>query len=312
MGKNLDRYTIWKIGNEESNLKSILDLLGNDYNQSIKYLENSDVRDYEKTLNNKWINPDGSSELSIKEYEFKINSEKSNSKKVEYIYAKGLFETNLSEERAIVNGNILPRESRIFNHSCEACFIAINDAVYVVLKINSTDESRVRNKLMKYHSDTSSKNLWGTIKYHKVPDYLIDSEFFYWLLHKKDKVDEIQLENEKMRVLDISQVFQEDKYEIYTTHSMGEDILGSTSALSAFGESQKINKTGVIFVNEQIQIAGLVDTNSVFFIDIDQSNINSNKNDFVSIAIYIYTYLLPQLFEAWSSEKNKVYGMTRY
>ena len=304
MSKNVDRYTIWKIENEELNLEGVLDLLNKNYNQRIKYLENYEVDEYDKTLNNKWINPDGRNELVIKEYKENSDSKKNVPESTRYIYAKGLFETNLREERAIVNENVLPRESRVFNHSCETCFLEVSGGIYVVLKVNSTDESKVRNKLMKYRNSPEEKDMWGKVKYNKVDGYEIASEFFYWLLYKKDKVEEIRFDNEKIRVLDISQVLQEDKYELYKTHSMGEDILGSTSALSAFGESQKINKTGVIFVSEQFQIAGLLDMNSVFFIDNDKSSIDTNENEFVDFAIYIYTYLIPQLFKAWEKEKE--------
>lgn len=302
MSKNIERYTIWEIENESMNLDIILELLKKDYKQEIKYLQNHELSDIEKTLNNKWINPDAKDEILIKEYDAKLNFKNDDLKNIKYIYAKGLFETHLSEEKAIVKGHVLPRESRVFNHSCEACFLEVNAKIFVVLKVNSTDESKVRNKLMKYKE--GNKDLWGKVKYNKVPGFEISSKFFYWLLYKKDKVEEIQLDNEKIRVLDISQVLQEDKYEIYTTHSMGEDILGSTSALSAFGESQKINQTGVIFVNEEIQIAGLIDRNSVFYIDNDKSSINTNEDSFVSLAIYIYTYLIPQLFKAWKKEKE--------
>lgn len=304
MSKNIDRFTIWKIEKKELTLEKVLELLNKNYNQKIKYLDGYEIEENDKTLNNKWINPDGSNKLKIKNHKKNYDGNNNDLENIKYIYAKGLFETNLSEERAIVNGKVLPRESRVFNHSCEACFFEIKEAIYVVLKVNSTDESKVRNKLMKYRNDSNEKDIWGKVKYNKVDNYEIDSKFFYWLLYKKDKVEEIEFETEKIRVLDISQVLQEDKYELYTTHSMGEDILGSTSALSAFGESQKINKTGVIFVNQDVQIAGLLDINSVFFIDNDKSKIEINENEFVDFAIYIYTYLIPQLFKAWDEEKE--------
>ena len=248
-----------------------------------------DRNDNDKTLNNKWISPSGDNNLRIDEFHFKINEDsqekedkKEKDNKVKFIHATGLFETHLSEEKAIINGNILPRESRIFNHSCEACFVEINENMYVILKINSTDESKVRNKLMKY-KDGKNKNLWGKIKYHKVNGYELNSEFFYWLLYKKDTPEEIILESEKVRVLDVTQVSQKDKSEVYTTHNIGKDILGSTSALSAFGESQVITETGAVFINESFQIEGLVNNNSVFYVDLDKTDINSEGNNFICL-----------------------------
>lgn len=310
MRKNLDRFTIWHINKDGINLDEILKLLKKNYNQTISYLEKFDINDNDKTLNNKWISPSGDNNLRIDEFRFKINEDsqeedkKEKDNKVEFIHATGLFETNLSEEKAIINGNILPRESRIFNHSCEACFVEINENMYVILKINSTDESKVRNKLMKY-KDGKNKNLWGKIKYHKVNGYELNSEFFYWLLYKKDTPEEIILESEKVRVLDVTQVSQKDKSEVYTTHNIGKDILGSTSALSAFGESQVITETGAAFINESFQIEGLVNNNSVFYVDLDKTDINSEGNNFITNAMNIYYYLIPQLNKAWIKEKDE-------
>ena len=89
MSKNVDRYTIWKIENEELNLEGVLDLLNKNYNQRIKYLENYEVDEYDKTLNNKWINPDGRNELVIKEYKENSDSKKNVPESTRYIYAKG-------------------------------------------------------------------------------------------------------------------------------------------------------------------------------------------------------------------------------
>ena len=63
MSKNIERYTIWEIENESMNLDIILELLKKDYKPEIKYLQKHELSDIEKTLNNKWINPDAKDEI---------------------------------------------------------------------------------------------------------------------------------------------------------------------------------------------------------------------------------------------------------
>ncbi|KAB2304609.1 hypothetical protein [Staphylococcus epidermidis] len=85
MSKNIERYTIWEIENESMNLDIILELLKKDYKQEIKYLQKHELSDIEKTLNNKWINPDAKDEILIKEYDAKLNFKNDDLKNIKYI-----------------------------------------------------------------------------------------------------------------------------------------------------------------------------------------------------------------------------------
>ena len=58
--------------------------------------------------------------------------------------------------------------------------LEVNAKIFVVLKVNSTDESKVRNKLMKYKE--GNKDLWGKVKYNKVPGFEISSKFLLVVL----------------------------------------------------------------------------------------------------------------------------------
>ena len=50
---------------KELTLEKVLELLNKNYNQKIKYLDGYEIEENDKTLNNKWINPDGSNKLEI-------------------------------------------------------------------------------------------------------------------------------------------------------------------------------------------------------------------------------------------------------
>ncbi|MEZ2459290.1 hypothetical protein ACBR55_11985 [Salinicoccus roseus] len=302
--KNLARYIIWEINLENNDLEYLKGLLTLDYNQSISYLDEfEDLTPYDRTLQNKWTTPEGTQDFTVKSF---MLSNPENDLNVDYIHAKALFEKRLGPDKAIINGTPIPRESRVFNYSCDVCFLKFEERMYSVLKINKSDESRLRNVLFKKKGE-DNKNKWGELKYNNPHGYKLESDLFYWLLYKKDQTEEITFEDsKKYRVMDVSLMIQKDKLDTYTTHSIGEDVLGSTGALSSLGENQLINETQIGFVGDDTKIFSIIDNKSMFNLDVDDSylNVGEEEDEFIKNAMFLYTHLIPELKKAFQTEKD--------
>lgn len=319
MSSNTERYNIWEIIKDGMTLEGVLDLLKEDYKSPISYLVDHEISDFDKTFQNKWVDANGNNNIIISSFkdsdiyendelnESQTESDTNNDGCIRYIHVKAIFEKGLGEDKAIVRGNVLPRESRVFNRSCDVCFVEIESKIYIILNANVTDEPRIRNVLLNV-KDSTGKNRWGKIKYKNLMKYSLNSDFFYWLLYKKGSVKGINMiEGESIKVIDVSLVIQQDALESYTTHSIGVDILGSTSALSGFAENQIINKTGVVFVSDNVSLYTLIEDTGVFHVNKDETELNvrfSKENNFITTALYLYTYLIPSLIEALNTEKK--------
>ncbi len=320
MTNDTERFNIWQLTKEDITLEVVLELLKENYNCPISYLDSFELPELDKTFQNKWVDANGKDSITINTFKSKDIYEKDDeelSQTVEeidtdgyirYIHVKAIFEKGLGEEKAIVRGNVLPRESRVFNRSCDVCFIEISSKIYIVLNANVTDESRIRNVLLNI-KDSKGKNRWGKIKYKNVINYTLDSDFFYWLLYKNGSANGIRMINgEIVKVIDVSLVIQQDALESYTTHSIGVDILGSTSALSGFAENQIINQTGVVFVSDNVKLFSLIENTGVIHVNKGKTELNvkfSKDNDFLTTALYLYTYLLPNLLSTLENEKKQ-------
>ncbi|TDL33510.1 hypothetical protein EVU91_13085 [Macrococcoides bohemicum] len=297
MANDIERYSIWQLKNTNLNFEEIQVLLKENYNKVINFINNKDeLEEHEYTLNNKWIDKNGS---NIFEVETFINP--TTQLETEFIFARGFYESSSGIEKSYVNGKLLPRETRIFNHSFEACFFKMKDNFYVALKCNKTESSRIRSSLLKFKRENADKNLWGSIIYNEPLNYKLDSNFFYWLIYKKYKKGDIKISHNSLKVLDISRTIQ--NLNTYVTHNMGEDLLSSTSALSGFGENHIINEAGAMLVSNQMVIALILTKDGVIYLDKTESNL-PDLDGFKETSLYLYSYLLPELLKTYSLEFN--------
>ncbi|HCW8690616.1 TPA: hypothetical protein OYJ70_002816, partial [Staphylococcus aureus] len=76
---------------------------------------------------NSWVDEKGEKDFQI------IEKQIENEDNVRFLYAKGLFESGVGKDKAIHNGQLLPRNARVFNHETDVCFIEIDDILYAVL-----------------------------------------------------------------------------------------------------------------------------------------------------------------------------------
>lgn len=298
MNESNERYVIYQI-EQFTALKELKTALTQDLNTVIAYTEELDniETDY---FQNSWIDQNGEKNFEICE-DCLVNQ---NNQEIQFIYAKGLFETGLGKEKAIHNGQLLPRNARVFNHETDVCFFEEDRKIYAILKTNQSLEPRIRNTLFKMrNSEVKSKR----VKFRNIKNYELNSDFYYWMFYKSINFDN----DDRLSFFNISSMSQKDEKKSYNTNSVGNDILNYTNVLSGLGENQEISEAQIGFNYEGSLIVAKIHSNCTFEIDSSagssakQIKLNISKNEFINTAIFIYKDLIPTLLKKYNAEKKE-------
>lgn len=296
------RIVIWGMDSSLS-LEDFLPLLMMNYDAPIDYLEDHQVDMREKTLLNGWRPFNGE--------EFLIDSLEIQGVEVKYISAIGLYETAISSTKAIVEGRLLPRTYRVFNRTVNAVFFEIHKRVYAVLEVSSSQENRVRSVLFgqgyKY-----KKPEWGKVSTKEMPQYSLDSKFFYWIFSKRGQELNIDWGNStaNIKILDVSAVSQYSDRNVHDNRNEGPDVLGSLPALSGLGKNQNVYEGGFQFLIDDVHLFCRFTSNSTCTLDSGRSIITRGERvtpiieAFPRLAVTVYTILIPGLLASFHKESN--------
>ncbi|MCY8915671.1 hypothetical protein MOE20_06530 [Bacillus atrophaeus] len=299
------RLTLLKL-DRHFTLDNIIENLKLDYRKPIGYLtERQNLSSPEKILNNKWYPANNAQAFTKKTF----NVGDSN---IEYVLASGYYEKSASEEQAIVNGYVLPRERRVFNRTCEAIFFNLNGQVYCVIEVSQSEERNVKSILFGQGRGINKKEEWGKVEHKDITQFSFDSNIFYWLISKKGSQFNYENSDFKFSLTDITAISnQTDRLEYDSTNS-GSNILGSSPALTALGSNHSVYEAGLSFKTPNMTLLLRLSETSTCYVNVDKSfvtlqsgdNVNV-KQDLTNVVLSIYTVILLTLKGAYNSASDK-------
>lgn len=299
------RLTLLEL-DKQFTLDNIIQNLQLDYSKSIGYLsELRSVSSPDKILNNKWYPANNAETFTKATFNVGENS-------IEYVLASGFFEKPASEEQAIVNGFVLPRERRVFNRTCEAIFFDLNGQVYCVIEVSQSEERNVRSILFGQGRGINKKEEWKNVKHKDISQFTFDSSFFYWLISKKGAQFTLKDSDFKFSLTDITAISNQTERLEYDSTNSGSNILGSSPALTALGSNHSVYEAGLSFRTPNMKLLLRLSETSTCYLNVDKSfvtkatNENVNvKQELTSVVLNIYCVILLTLKEAYNSSPDK-------
>lgn len=289
------RYVIWSLQNITLD-KVGKELAKDNFDSPIEYTSEEGMS--EEYFKNHWINEEGGK--TFKKHQVVLPDESGTS--INYIYAKALFETGYGRKRAMPNGELLPREARVFNHEVDACFFEQGTDVYVILEIMSSQEVPMRNKMFSFINNEGQEI--PKPKFKDLASYKLSSNFYYWMLHKSS--NKIEDDISHITFYNISSVSQIDNKKSYGADNVGNNVLGFTNVLSGLGEEQQISKVqiGVNFKSSNLIL--VMNEECQFEVDMDSLKLKNRLADseFTSISLFLYSVLVPELFKLYHKERE--------
>lgn len=309
MSDKFTRISVWKMDNLLTNLEAIIPLLKKNYSQEIDFLQKyKHLSREEKTYTHKWI-PSSGTDIQIK-------SKNVFGQAFRYIEVTAIFETGYGEKRSIVNGEVLPRNHRIFNHIAKVVFFEMFGSIYCTLEVAASNESRIRSVLMGQKRGNKIE-AWGKITYKKVLPFSFGSQFFYWLLGKKESVlakftDTNSQNDVNMQLVDVSALSLLGDRSSYDSSNEGSDLLTeSLTALSGLGCNNDVYLMGVKFKIGSLTLIFRFNSEGQCILDVDRSLYTNEKEEMIGIdddrpffigAIYGITF--PKLIDLYVAEKG--------
>lgn len=283
-------------------LARIIELMQLDYNIPIEYL-GREVKEYDRTLQIEWHPASGN--------KFKIEKLIIGEQEISFISAIGKYEDMLGQARAIINGTLLPREYRVFNKTVDVLFFEQSGRVYCVLEVNPSQEGRIKSVLFG-QGYKHRREEWGKLQSKDLPQYQLDSRFFYWLFSKRGQKINIKPNGTapySINLIDVHAVSQLSERQAHDNRSEGAGVLGSISALSGLGSNQSVYEGGFHFLLPDLQLLTRIASNCTCFLDSSRSiftgeedSSKSIMDDFPKTAIIIYTVLFPGLLARYHAE----------
>lgn len=302
MTTNFDtRVVIWGMDRSLS-LEDFPTILSMDYDRDIEYLTGrSDISDEDKKLRNAWRPKNGTS--------FNIETIKIESTDFRYISVIGRYELPISSSKAIIDGNLLPRSYRVFNKTVNAVFFELHERVYCALEVSSSQAGGVKSILFG-QGYKHKKEAWGKVEVENLPQFSLDSRFFYWIFSQRGQILSADLgaENFTVNVLDVSAVSQLSEREVHDNKNEGPDVLGSISTLSGLGINQSVYEGGFHLLLSDAQLYFKLSKNCTCMLDSAKSirtgttPVVSVTEDFPRLAIMMYTLLIPGLLATFHRE----------
>ncbi|WP_088356747.1 hypothetical protein [Bacillus cereus] len=309
MSDKFTRISIWEMDNLLVSLEDIIPLLKKDYSQEIDFLQEYEGLSREdKTLLHKWVPKNGKN--------IQIQSKNILGQNFRYIEVTAIFETKHGKERSIINGEVLQRKLRIFNHSAKVVFFELFGSIYCALEVAATYESRIRSALMGQRRGHKIE-AWGKVKDKQVFPFFFDSRFFYWLLSKKESVLAKLPETNpkcdtKMQLVDVSALSLLGDRSSYDSSNQGPGLLTeSLTALSGLGCNNNVYLMGVKFKMGSLTLIFRFDSEGKCILNVDRSIYINEKEEMIGIdddvpffigAIYGITF--PTLLELYKQEKD--------
>lgn len=262
----------------------------------------------DKTLINGWLPKNGE--------HFQIDSIDIQGAEVRYISAIGRYEIASSPSRAIIDNRVLPREYRIFNKAVNAVFFELHGRVYCVLEVSVSQEGKVRSVLFG-QGYKHKKTEWGKVASKQLPQFSLDSRFFYWIFSKRGQQLNVVLEDSPfvLNILDVSAVSQLSDRNVHDNRNEGPDVLGSVPALSGLCINQNVYEGGFHLLINNIQLYCRFSSDCTCALDSSRSIITRGENvapvinDFPNLAITVYTLLVLGLLATFHRE-TQVGGWT--
>lgn len=312
MWNNSARLVVWAL-DPLLDLENLRELLQRNYNHPIDFLAgNENLPTFEKVLQNKWISPESDKAIKISEMDILEENFK-------FISAIGTYETNLGEDRSIINGTVLPRQVRVFNHAVKVLFFEFFGRVYCILEVTKSHESKIRSALFGQRRKARMEE-WGKIEYKEPLPFMFSSKFYYWLFGKKGESLKLEEDdtNKEINLIDVSAVSHLADKDAYDSSSTGADILGgSVSALSGLGSNEEVYQAGFKLTIESTNLMISFGLNGICIVDLDTCYYNKEseeirrffQTDFEYFILIIYGVTLPKLLEMFNTEvDNKVWN----
>ncbi|BCB39521.1 hypothetical protein BCJMU51_4440 [Bacillus cereus] len=308
--KSAERLRIWSF-DSFVNLQSIQEALSLEYKQEIAFLNEVDVvneiEQEDKWLYHQWL-PMGNQQ-EIKGYDFDLNG-----KNIPYIFAKGCYEVGFGKKKSIVDNQLLPRKARVFNHLSQCLFFEQEGKVYCIIQVSDSQERKIRNTLFG-QKNTDLKKVWGDIELTKVYPYVLEEQFFYWLLSKCGQVfvySDEGVEDKEINLLDVSQLSLKSRPYVYDSNCKGTNLLSeSVAALSTLANNDQVHLAGikVKIGNAQFSFAFdsdcviHVNTDDTWFVD-EKGKTSYDKNPLYFI-FHIYLVIFPTFLKAYQADWSK-------
>ena len=300
------RITVWKMDAKLTMEDVLINLKQLNYNQKISYLEGYEtLNEHEKTLSIYWADPTPSKELHISSYMIGEDS-------FNYIRARGQYEYSISENTAVFEEGILPREARVFNRSVDTVFFEYLGAIYCALEINVSQESKVRSALFGQGRKNKMEE-WGKLQFNEIDTFSLGSNYYYWLFSKRGKQLSIT-DNIPLKIIDVSAVSQLSPRAVYDHKSSGSNVLESLTALSGLGVNQHVYEGGFCFSLPYMDLYMDLKFDGSIIINTDKSTVNNDPEalpvvidttNLVQVVFNVYTLIIPKLKELHNKEYDR-------
>jgi hypothetical protein len=298
MNNKYKRMVIWELDSTIS-IENIPELMRINYNKEIPYLRDYDVENHEKMLFNRW-----------EPYYDNFNIIESHimGQRICYIPTHAFIEVPAPEHSAVINGMVLPKANRVKPYQQPVFFFSMGTRVYAIAICAEHMDSRIRSALMGCGRNPEPSHMnWGQVNFSDIVQYRFNSEFFYWLISKRDSTIETcygDMTLSGIRRLENSSERGDTSYS-----SEGENILNEAVPKTGLGINTIVDNVGTTIVTTEGILSIVMENDGVCRIDKYNSSINleggtidlaDNHLDIVSIMIY--AIIIPALRSAYNSD----------
>lgn len=294
------RMVIWEM-DQSILIENIPDLLALNYNKEISYLRDFNIGSHEKTLYNRWE----------KYYEnFEVRQAHIMGQNISYIPTQAAIEVPAPEHNAIIDDMVLPKENRVKLYQQSVFFLDIGGRIYSIVIGAEHMDCRIRSALMGCgRNPEPSHTNWGQVNFSDIIQYRFDSDFFYWLISKRESnlktcYGDMALSN--IRRLDNSSERGDTNYS-----SEGENILNEAVPKTGLGVNTIVDKVGMTIATNEGKISIVLENNGVCKLERSNSSINLNggeidfaDNHLDKVSIMIYSIIIPALRAAYNFDCN--------
>lgn len=298
MNNKYKRMVIWELDSSVS-IENIPSLMAMNYHKEISYLSQREIERHQKMLFNRWE----------PYYEdFNVIERYIIGQKICYIPAYAFIEVPSPEHSAVINNMVLPRENRVKLYQHPIFFFSMGSKVYAIAICAEHMESRIRSALMGGGRNPEPSHMnWGKVNFSDIVQYRFNSEFFYWLISKRDSTIETcygDMTLSGIRRLENSSERGDTSYS-----SEGENILNEAVPKTGLGINTVVDNVGTTIATTEVILSIVLENDGVCRIDRYNSSINleggsvdlaDNHLDIASIMVY--AIIIPALRSAYNSD----------